>query len=99
MSSLAPESPAPDKLRFFCASGLNGVKGNLTADQIVEQVFRLNQALNGQLPGSEAAVVPTNQVVPQAHAPGDTRPPAFVRPPRITNVVFMGMGEPLANYN
>lgn len=29
----------------FCASGVNGVKGNLTAGQIVEQVFRLNQVL------------------------------------------------------
>ena len=27
----------------FCASGVNGVKGNLTAGQIVEQVYRLNQ--------------------------------------------------------
>ena len=51
----------------FCASGLNGVQGNLAPGQIVEQVFRLNQSLKqeGQ---------------------------------RITNVVFMGMGEPLANY-
>jgi 23S rRNA (adenine2503-C2)-methyltransferase len=52
----------------FCASGINGVKGNLSAGQIVEQVFRLNQML-----------APTG---------GD----------RITNIVFMGMGEPLANY-
>jgi 23S rRNA (adenine2503-C2)-methyltransferase len=51
----------------FCASGLNGVKGNLTAHQIVEQVYRLNMLL---------------------HPAGE----------RITNVVFMGMGEPLANY-
>jgi 23S rRNA (adenine2503-C2)-methyltransferase len=51
----------------FCASGLNGVKGNLSAGQIVEQVYRLNQLL---------------------HAAGQ----------RTTNVVFMGMGEPLANY-
>ena len=51
----------------FCASGLNGVKGNLTAGQIVEQVYRLNLLLN-----------PAGQ--------------------RITNIVFMGMGEPLANY-
>ena len=29
----------------FCASGINGVKGNLTAAQIVEQVFRLNEML------------------------------------------------------
>jgi 23S rRNA (adenine2503-C2)-methyltransferase len=47
----------------FCASGINGVKGNLTAGQIVEQIIRLNAG--------------------QEH---------------ISNVVFMGMGEPLANY-
>src|SRR4051812_20892955 len=52
----------------FCASGINGVKGNLTAAQIVEQVFRLNEMLAPR--GGE----------------------------RITNIVFMGMGEPLANY-
>ena len=54
----------------FCASGINGVKGNLTAAQIVEQVFQLQRRLIGV-------------------AGGD----------RISNVVFMGMGEPLANYN
>lgn len=51
----------------FCASGVNGVKGSLTAGQIVEQIFRLNQILGA---GGQ----------------------------RIGNVVFMGMGEPLANY-
>ena len=51
----------------FCASGMNGVKGNLAAAQIVEQVYRLNQTL---------------------HPAGE----------RINHVVFMGMGEPLANY-
>jgi 23S rRNA (adenine2503-C2)-methyltransferase len=51
----------------FCASGLGGVKGNLSAAQIIEQVFHLNRLL-----------------APRAE--------------RITNVVFMGMGEPLANY-
>jgi 23S rRNA (adenine2503-C2)-methyltransferase len=51
----------------FCASGMNGVKGNLSAGQIVEQIFALNRVLA---------------------ADGE----------RITNVVFMGMGEPLANY-
>src|SRR3954468_11558014 len=57
----------------FCASGMNGVKGNLTAAQIVEQVFQLNRVI------AESA-------------------PASPRPERITNVVFMGMGEPMANY-
>jgi 23S rRNA (adenine2503-C2)-methyltransferase len=51
----------------FCASGIGGVKGNLSAGQIVEQIFALNKLLE---PAQE----------------------------RITNIVFMGMGEPLANY-
>jgi 23S rRNA (adenine2503-C2)-methyltransferase len=49
----------------FCASGINGVKGNLSPGQIVEQIIRLNVILKDK---------------------------------NITNVVFMGMGEPLANY-
>jgi 23S rRNA (adenine2503-C2)-methyltransferase len=54
----------------FCASGINGAKGNLTAGQIVEQIYHLNVFL--QQGGDPVG--------------------------RITNVVFMGMGEPLANY-
>ncbi len=55
----------------FCASGINGVKGNLTASQIVEQIICLNAIL---------------------------KTPGHAAEERITNVVFMGMGEPLANY-
>jgi len=51
----------------FCASGLEGLKGNLTAGQIVEQCLRLTHLL------------PVER--------------------RISNVVFMGMGEPLANFS
>src|SRR3954470_11490697 len=50
----------------FCASGMNGLKGNLTTGQIVEQVYCLNLLLK-----------PRNE--------------------HVTNIVFMGMGEPLAN--
>jgi 23S rRNA (adenine2503-C2)-methyltransferase len=46
----------------FCASGLEGLDGNLDVGQIIEQVISLGAK-------------------------------------EITNVVFMGMGEPLANYN
>ena len=49
----------------FCATGIGGLDGNLSAGRIVEQVWRL-----GRLP----------------------------RVRRITNIVFMGMGEPLANF-
>lgn len=49
----------------FCASGLRGLKRNLTTGEILEQVLRLNRLL----------------------AVGE----------KITNVVVMGIGEPLAN--
>jgi len=49
----------------FCASGLAGVKRNLTTAEIVDQVWSL-QKLTGQ---------------------------------RVSNIVVMGMGEPLANYD
>src|SRR5205823_10327723 len=62
----------------FCASGVNGVKGNLTAGQIVEQVVALNRILAGD--GKMKAV---------SSGPS---------PRSISNIVFMGMGEPLANY-
>jgi 23S rRNA (adenine2503-C2)-methyltransferase len=49
----------------FCASGLDGVKRNLTAAEIVDQVLQV-QKLNGE---------------------------------KVSNIVVMGMGEPLANYD
>lgn len=50
----------------FCASGIGGLDGNLSAGQIVEQVWQL-------------------ATLPQVG--------------RITHIVFMGMGEPLANFD
>ena len=49
----------------FCASGLDGWKRNLRADEIVNQIMMVEKA-SGE---------------------------------RIDNIVFMGMGEPLANYD
>lgn len=60
----------------FCASGLEGLEGNLSAGRIIEQAWRLNRLL-----AQESAV-------------GTAAPPAGSR---LTNIVFMGMGEPLAN--
>jgi 23S rRNA (adenine2503-C2)-methyltransferase len=54
----------------FCASGLGGLDGNLTAGRIVEQAWRLGRQLAEA--GDEAG--------------------------RVTNIVFMGMGEPLSNF-
>ena len=54
----------------FCATGAQGFNRNLTAAEIIGQVWHANTVLP-QRPNGESAV---------------------------TNVVFMGMGEPLANY-
>ncbi len=50
---------------IFCASGLEGVKRNLSTGEILDQILRLDRLIGAQ--------------------------------ERITNVVVMGMGEPLAN--
>jgi 23S rRNA (adenine2503-C2)-methyltransferase len=56
----------------FCATGQAGLTRNLSAAEIVTQVFAGARAMaRGQVPGG---------------------------PGRVSNIVFMGMGEPLANY-
>jgi 23S rRNA (adenine2503-C2)-methyltransferase len=54
----------------FCASGLDGLKGNLTTGQVVEEALRLTHLLPPEGAGH-----------------------------RLSNIVFMGMGEPLANFD
>ena len=76
----------------FCASGMNGVKGNLTAAQIVEQVYQLNRRMKdegGRMNDAAGAARSDSSFIPH---------PSSLRDARITNVVFMGMGEPMANY-
>ncbi len=67
----------------FCASGLNGVERNLTAGEIVEQLVRLRN-LTG-VPESVRTRV------------GGTSPGPLRGTARLTHIVVMGMGEPLAN--
>jgi len=50
----------------FCVTGQGGMKRNLTASEIVDQVVQVRRSM--------------------------------AQPDRLTNIVFMGMGEPLANY-
>jgi 23S rRNA (adenine2503-C2)-methyltransferase len=65
------------------------VKGNLTAAQIVEQVFQLNIATRPGQPAAARDGDATPAVPRTAARQGDER---------VTNIVFMGMGEPMANY-
>jgi 23S rRNA (adenine2503-C2)-methyltransferase len=67
----------------FCATGQGGLARSLSTAEIVDQVVRVAHALGqGPLAAGSAGVA--------GAGPGAGE--------RITNVVFMGMGEPLANY-
>ena len=71
----------------FCATGQAGLTRNLSTAEIVAQVVAGARLLAaGQVPGGPGRV--------SAGSGGDDPP----KPPRVSNVVFMGMGEPLANY-
>src|SRR5690606_26375423 len=68
----------------FCATGQMGLTRNLSAAEIIEQVrLAAKQARDGQLGGA-------NEVLTAGASETDSV--------RLSNVVFMGMGEPLANY-
>jgi 23S rRNA (adenine2503-C2)-methyltransferase len=70
----------------FCASGLDGWKRNLTPDEIVEQVLAVERWHGGQ-----------SKVESRESSAGSR--PSSLDPRLIDNLVIMGMGEPLANYD
>ena len=86
----------------FCASGLEGWKRNLRPEEIVEQIlaterWHAGQSSKSKVQGSKSAgdVASTLNV-----EPGTSNSPAAAAPERlINNLVIMGMGEPLANYD
>ncbi|MEI2716052.1 MAG: 23S rRNA (adenine(2503)-C(2))-methyltransferase RlmN [Candidatus Nanopelagicales bacterium] len=74
----------------FCATGQQGLTRNLSAAEIVEQVRSARVlAASGRFGGSPGAR--------GSRGPGGPGGQGGSRD-RLTNVVFMGMGEPLANY-
>lgn len=71
----------------FCASGLNGVIRNLTTGEILEQLVRLRNQVGKQ--GDEKL-----EVESRSHRTRNSDSPSI---PRLSHIVVMGMGEPLAN--
>src|SRR2546425_970948 len=75
----------------FCASGLEGWKRNLRVEEIVEQVLaveRWNEQAQARGDGRETI----------GNAPEAAHHPLPLTSRLIDNLVIMGMGEPLANY-
>jgi 23S rRNA (adenine2503-C2)-methyltransferase len=76
----------------FCASGLDGWKRHLRVEEIVDQVLaveRWSAANQARLASLSPAASPPPAL---SHAPTPV-------PRLINNLVIMGMGEPLANYD
>jgi 23S rRNA (adenine2503-C2)-methyltransferase len=67
----------------FCATGYGGLARNLSAGEIVAQVVYFAREIREELIGQAQAIVQ------QAQLPEHP----------VSNVVLMGMGEPLANYD
>jgi 23S rRNA (adenine2503-C2)-methyltransferase len=72
----------------FCASGLDGWKRNLTPDEIVEQVVAVERCHESSSFSSSSSSPNSNKPVTRTRTTTRT----------IDNIVVMGMGEPLANY-
>ncbi len=69
----------------FCASGLEGWKRNLRPEEIVNQILGIERWHSQTSRESEASTPEPNK-------------PVFSEDRLINNIVVMGMGEPLANY-
>jgi 23S rRNA (adenine2503-C2)-methyltransferase len=75
----------------FCASGLEGWKRNLRVEEIIEQVFATERWNETELSKAQSAKSEVEGTQPA------TRNTQLER--LVNNLVIMGMGEPLANYD
>jgi 23S rRNA (adenine2503-C2)-methyltransferase len=74
----------------FCASGLDGVERNLTTGEIVEQTLRISALIDAVSRETTASRTDANTERDGVHGSATGS--------RLSNIVLMGMGEPLANY-
>ncbi len=82
----------------FCATGQAGLTRNLSTAEIVAQVVAGERALRAPARTSDSAPGPVSTQRPsraQTRISSQGPNPAHSR---VSNIVFMGMGEPLANY-
>jgi len=78
----------------FCASGLDGWKRNLTPNEIVEQVLAIERWNEQELLVARSSMLDKKPAAPVPPASSLQDPASRL----INNLVIMGMGEPLANY-
>jgi 23S rRNA (adenine2503-C2)-methyltransferase len=84
----------------FCASGLEGWKRNLEPEEIVEQVFAVERAVTTESIQSSVSSVQSEATdVRKSFLKTEHRILNTENSRHISNLVIMGMGEPLANYD
>lgn len=77
----------------FCATGQMGYTRHLSAAEIVAQALHVDRVLRETAPDATAAGAAAPALAEPAH------PSPHHRHERLRNIVFMGMGEPLHNYD
>lgn len=83
----------------FCATGQMGFVRHLTPGEIVAQALHVDQVLHtGPLSGG-GTISPARPVHRSLKSAGLIVPPPPTKPERLRNIVLMGMGEPLHNYD
>lgn len=82
----------------FCASGLAGFRRNLEPSEIVAQLMHIcrREAAEERRTSNPAERETSNEVVGRGRVSKESK--AAAERPAFDNIVFMGMGEPLANY-
>ena len=78
----------------FCASGLDGWKRNLRPEEIVEQILAVERWSAAESAKPKADISKSDEPKPSTLS---QKPSADSR--TVNNIVVMGMGEPLANYD
>lgn len=85
----------------FCATGQMGFLRHLTPGEIVAQALHVDRVVRvGRvIPGEPSRKTAYPASVAKAREPGKESPDLFAKHARLRNVVLMGMGEPLHNYD
>ena len=82
----------------FCASGLEGWKRNLGVEEIVDQILAVERDAFASAPKTQGAVE-RRAGDPEGSGLSASAPYHLSGDRLVNNLVIMGMGEPLANYD
>ncbi|MGN6555059.1 MAG: 23S rRNA (adenine(2503)-C(2))-methyltransferase RlmN, partial [Verrucomicrobiota bacterium] len=85
----------------FCASGLEGWKRNLEPEEIIEQVLAVERWNAEQVSNATTQAAADDASTESSAETSRTKPQSSLQSATrfVDNLVIMGMGEPLANYD